>query len=170
MVDEGANQGLVVTLPDPPRCGSVEATIDDKGRLRIPAQYVQYIHSLGDTKVFVTCVNRETARVYPLSVWRRNEALFQTIRGDKESATMVAALEKLASYTGAESVIDSNGRVPLTQNLRDMMGMQPKTSAHMTFFKNAFDLETSAVVQRKLNSSLDVLVDGLAVLHANGIR
>ena len=83
---------------------------------------------------------------------------------------MVAALEKLASYTGAESVIDSNGRVPLTQNLRDMMGMQPKTSAHMTFFKNAFDLETSAVVQRKLNSSLDVLVDGLAVLHANGIR
>ncbi len=170
MVEEGAKGGQIGSIPDPPRCGSLEATIDDKGRLRIPAQYVKYINSLGDTKVFVACVNRETARVYPMSVWKLNEALLRGTPASTESAAALLAFEKLTSYTGGESDIDGNGRISLPQKLRDVMGMNPKSSAHMTFFKGAFDLETDAVVQRKMNANLDLLVDGLALLHASGIR
>lgn len=170
MVDEGANGGQIGSVPDPPRCGSLEATIDEKGRLRIPAQYVKYINSLGDTKVFVTCVNRETARVYPMSVWKLNEARLRSTPSTPEEAAAMQAFEKLTNYTGGESDIDGNGRVSLPQKLRDVMGMAPKSSAHMTFFKGAFDLETDVVVQRKMNASLDMLVDGLPALHASGIR
>jgi DNA-binding transcriptional regulator/RsmH inhibitor MraZ len=170
MVDEGANGGQMGSVQDPPRCGSLEATIDEKGRLRIPAQYVKYINSLGDTKVFVTCVNRETARVYPMSVWKLNEARLRGTPATAEEAAAMQAFEKLTNYTGGESDIDGNGRVSLPQKLRDVMGMAPKSSAHMTFFKGAFDLETDAVVQRKMNASLDMLVDGLPALHASGIR
>ncbi len=157
------------SAPEPPRCGSLEATIDDKGRLRIPAQYVKYISSLGDTKVFITCVNRDTARVYPMSVWKANEAQLRNKPASPQEAAALTAFEKLAQYTGGESEVDGNGRVSLPSKLRDMMGMAPKSSAHMTFFKGAFDLETDAVVQRKLNASLDLLVEGLPLLHASGI-
>jgi DNA-binding transcriptional regulator/RsmH inhibitor MraZ len=170
MADEGVSSAQVGSAPEPPRCGSLEATIDDKGRLRIPAQYVKYINSIGDTTVFVTCVNRETARVYPMSVWRGNEAQLGNKPATALEAAALTAFEKLAQYTGAESEIDGNGRVLLPLKLREMMGMAPKSSAHMTFFKGAFDLETDAVVQRKLNASLDLLVDGLPLLHASGIR
>lgn len=118
----------------------------------------------------MACVNRETARVYPMSVWKLNEALLRGTPASTESAAALLAFEKLTSYTGGESDIDGNGRVSLPQKLRDAMGMNPKTSAHMTFFKGAFDLETDAVVQRKMNANLDLLVDGLALLHASGIR
>jgi DNA-binding transcriptional regulator/RsmH inhibitor MraZ len=170
MEDEGAGSGQVVSPQEPPRCGSLEATIDDKGRLRIPTQYVKYINSLGDTKVFITCVNRETARVYPMSVWKVNEAQFRNATPSREDAALMQAFEKLAQYTGDYSDIDGNGRVSLPQKLREVMGMTPKSAAHMTFFKGAFDLETDAVVQRKLNASLDLLMDGLPALHASGIR
>ena len=170
MAVEGENSDQTGSALEPPRCGSLEATIDDKSRLRIPAQYVKYINSIGDTTVFVTCVNRETARVYPMSVWRRNEAMFRETPTTPQEVAVRTAFEKLAQYTGAESEIDGNGRVLLPQKLREMMGITPKSSAHMTFFKGAFDLETDAVVQRKLNASMDLLVDGLPLLHASGIR
>ena len=93
MEDEGASSGQVVSPQEPPRCGSLEATIDDKGRLRIPTQYVKYINSLGDTKVFITCVNRETARVYPMSVWKINEVQFRNATPAREDAALMQAFE-----------------------------------------------------------------------------
>ena len=104
-----------------------------------------------------------------MSVWKANEAQLRNKPATPQEAAALTAFEKLAQYTGGESDIDGNGRVSLPQKMRDMMGMAPKSSAHMTFFKGAFDLETDAVVQRKLNASLDLLVDGLPLLHSSGI-
>ena len=171
MADEGTVHGQAGSPPDPPRIGSLEATIDEKGRLRIPAQYVKYINSLGDTSVFVTCVGQDTARVFPLSVWKRNEALFEGTRGDKEFAAAAARLTTLASYTGIESEMDANGRVALSQKLRDAMGMQPKSSAHITFHNGAFNLETDAVMQRRLSAALAGPDENAqSVLDSHGVR
>ncbi|MBM3795628.1 MAG: hypothetical protein FJW31_16585 [Acidobacteria bacterium] len=167
-LDNNKSSGL--PAQDSPR-GSIAASIDDKGRLRIPAEYVEYIRSLGDDKVFVTGLDRETARVYPLSVWRKNEAQMNSYGdGDRETAAMMRALALVSQKTGVESAIDGNGRVSISPLLRDLMGFAPKSSVHMTFVQGAFDLETDVVAQRKLQANLDLLMDGMSLLRAKGIK
>lgn len=156
-------------LQEPPR-DTQEASIDEKGRLRIPAPYVRYIESLGDTSVFVTGVDRETARVYPMSVWRKNEAKMKDFQGDREAQAHMAQFAKLSQYLGRMSEIDNNGRVWLSQALRDLLGFQLKSIAHLSYFDDAFDLETDAVVKRKRQEYMDALVGGMPLLRSLGIK
>ena len=53
--------------------GFFTARVDEKGRLKLPAEITEYLAALGEQQVFVTTVNGTTARIYPISVWRRNE-------------------------------------------------------------------------------------------------
>lgn len=170
MADEGEVRSQQGFPPEPPRCGSLEATIDDKGRLRIPAQYIKYISSLGDTKVFIACKDKETARVYPLSVWQQNEAHLSTTPTTAEAAEARQLFEWMVRVTGGESEWDTNGRVSLPQKVRDLLGITPKSSVHMTFFDGAFDLQTDAVMQRSLANVLEQVAANRSVLRASGIR
>jgi MraZ protein len=60
---------------EPPR-GTYQARVDEKGRLKLPAVFQQYLTDLGETKVFVTSLDVRIARIYPISVWKENEILF----------------------------------------------------------------------------------------------
>jgi MraZ protein len=170
MADEVENSGQAGSAPEPPRCGSLEATIDDKGRLRIPTQLVRYINSLGDTRVFIACKDQETARVYPLSVWRENEAALSSTPKSAEEAAARQTFEWVIRATGGESELDLNGRVSLPQKVREVLGITPKSSVHMMFVDGAFDLMTDTVMQRILAARLGLTAQNQGLLRASGIR
>src|SRR5438445_469324 len=54
--------------------------LDDKGRLKLPAVFLEYFGELGEKKLFVTSINRRTAQIYPTSVWRKNKKLLEAGR------------------------------------------------------------------------------------------
>jgi MraZ protein len=95
--------------------GSTTATIDDKGRLKIPTEFRRAIEERYGSNLFVTSVSGEQALVYPLPVWEEIEArLAQLPATDRVKERY---LERV-SYFGAQAALDAQGRVLVPQLLR----------------------------------------------------
>ena len=92
-----------------------QARVDDKGRLKLPAEFLEYLKKLGVDKVFITTLDRQLARIYPISVWKANENLFADAGDLAETAEDVAYIAKVY---GGDSEIDAQGRVLMPAALR----------------------------------------------------
>jgi MraZ protein len=109
-----------ITVPEPPHSFS-PASVDDKGRLKLPAEFLEYLAALKVTKVFITTVNFTQVRIYPLSVWKQNEKLFQSAG---ENSAAMERLVRVAKHFGGDAEIDKSGRVLLPAPLRAEMGLE----------------------------------------------
>ena len=58
--------------PEPPD-GMYPARMDDRGRVKLPAAFKEYLDSLDDKKLFVTSLDRRIARIYPIQLWRETK-------------------------------------------------------------------------------------------------
>ena len=65
-----------VIMAEPPH-SIAQASVDEKGRLKLPAEFLEYLEALKVTKVFITTFDQRQARIYPIAVWKVNEALFE---------------------------------------------------------------------------------------------
>lgn len=101
--------------------GIFQARVDEKGRLKLPAAFKEYVGSFGETKVFVTSLDFRTARIYPISVWKSNERFFEEFMEDPEAAEDIAFI---ANDMGADCDMDEQGRVLIPQELRRRLAIE----------------------------------------------
>ena len=74
--------------------GVFAVSVDDKGRLKLPASLLTYLEGFKeDRKVFITTFDESEARIYPISVWRETEKKLQEPGDDFEA---LEALAKVA--------------------------------------------------------------------------
>ena len=99
--------------------GSYQATIDDKGRLKLPARLKSQVEEWFGTDVFVTSLAPYEIRVYPLSVWAELE---QRFLARPSMDPLVQRLLEHANY-GQEDAMDTQGRVLVPALLREAIGM-----------------------------------------------
>ncbi|MEM8960307.1 MAG: division/cell wall cluster transcriptional repressor MraZ [Acidobacteriota bacterium] len=99
--------------------GSATAKIDDKGRLKLPSQFLsklQELHGDGATAVFVTSTNGKSARIYPMPEWEKvEERLAQAPSSDRA----VQSFLNWVSYYGQELSLGGQGRLLMPQLLRE---------------------------------------------------
>ena len=107
-------------MVEPPR-GMYPGRLDEKGRVKLPATFQQYFGALREKTLFVTSLDRRTAQIYTLQGWRDAEKFFQTYREDPELARRVAFN---AADLGAETEMDSQGRVLFSPELRRELGIE----------------------------------------------
>src|SRR5271170_1810807 len=105
---------------EPPR-GMYDCRLDDKGRLKLPAQYQHFISSLTEKKLFVTSLDRRIVQIYPIMVWRENEKFFESFRDNPQVAEDVAFN---ANDLGADAEMDSQGRVLFNTALREQLDLE----------------------------------------------
>ena len=109
------------TPVEPPR-GFFPAHVDDKGRLKLPVNFQQYLGGIGDQKLFVTSLDGRIARIYPISVWEQNEKLLAELTAeDPEAADSIGFL---ANHYGSEGKLDPQGRVTLPSELRRELALE----------------------------------------------
>ena len=99
--------------------GSYQATIDDKGRLKLPSRLKTQLASWYGSQVFITSLAPHELRVYPLSVWEELERRFLA---RPSLDPLVQRLLEHANY-GQEDEVDAQGRVLVPALLRDTAGM-----------------------------------------------
>lgn len=99
--------------------GSYQATIDDKGRLKLPARMKGQVEEWFGANVFVTSIAPHEIRVYPLPVW---EELEQRFLARPSMDPLVQRLLEHANY-GQEDEMDAQGRVLVPALLREAIGM-----------------------------------------------
>lgn len=100
--------------------GHSPAKIDDKGRLKVPADFRKVIEEKYGKECFITSTDGERALVYPLAVWFDYQARLAKV--PSTSLAKQKLLERV-NYFGQLGSIDSQGRITVPQVLREVAGI-----------------------------------------------
>ena len=95
--------------------GNCPAKVDEKGRLKIPAVFLEGLKEYG-TQFYITSLNGEDARIYPLSVWSEIEDRLAALPSQHAGKRKFLLR---TSYFGAQVEVDGQGRLLLPGVLRD---------------------------------------------------
>jgi DNA-binding transcriptional regulator/RsmH inhibitor MraZ len=98
---------------------TARAKIDDKGRIKLAADYLHFFDALPERKVFVTSLDRAIAEIYPISSWREMEKFL----AEKEFMPEAVRAANNASLLGSECEVDGQGRVNINADLRRVLGL-----------------------------------------------
>ena len=96
--------------------GNHPTRVDEKGRLKIPAEFKRVIDEKYGQQYYITSLDGKVAQVYPFEEWERIE---QKLAGlSTFNPTKKKFLDR-TNYWGQQVNIDGQGRVLVPQLLRD---------------------------------------------------
>jgi len=96
--------------------GSYIAKIDDRGRIKIPAQYLSTLEQGFGKDVYLTSVNGDHVLFYPMLVWEEIERKIAKIpMRDPDLEEYISRI----SFWGNETEIDPKGRILIPSALRE---------------------------------------------------
>ena len=95
--------------------GNCPAKVDEKGRLKIPAVFLEELKEYG-TQFYITSITGESARIYPLRVWSEIEDKLADL--PSQHPTKRKFLLR-TSYYGLTVELDGQGRLLLPPVLRE---------------------------------------------------
>jgi len=153
------------TTAEPP-LGIFSAKCDDKGRLKLPAEFVAYLKALDVEKVFITTVDMKLARIYPKLAWESNQNLFENAGEDAEIAQDVAFI---ANLYGAYSEIDANGRVLVPTELRRKLELENQT-VWLDYYNGRINAFGKKVYDERMQRAMVNLGDKVKTLEKKGFR
>jgi MraZ protein len=96
--------------------GNHPTRVDEKGRLKLPADFKRLAEERYGTQFFITSKTGRSAEIYPLPEWEKIEAKLALI------PSMNTAKKKFldrVNYYGQMTEMDAQGRVLLPQILRE---------------------------------------------------
>jgi len=158
-------QSLSSVRAEAPR-GTLDARVDEKGRLKLPVSVTQYLEALGERRVFITTLNTSTALIYPMSVWRETEKMLGEPGEDADIREDVAFI---ANHYGEDSDIDGQGRVLMPTTLRRDLELE-KDDVHLLFYKGRIEVFGSKVYAERLSAARSNLSEKVSALAKKGLR
>lgn len=96
--------------------GNCPTRLDDKGRLKIPADFKKEIDDSYNGQFYITSLDGAVIRLYPLQEWERIEEKMAKLPTTDET------LEKfldVTSYYGQVVTMDAQGRLTISDRLRN---------------------------------------------------
>jgi MraZ protein len=100
--------------------GNAPARIDDKGRLKIPTAFRNHLETKYGREFFVTSLEGEFVRIYPMPVWIELEEKLSAVPSSHPSKGRFLAR---ANYYGQPGELDAQGRVLIPARLREAATM-----------------------------------------------
>jgi MraZ protein len=166
VAEQVAGNGVEGLVPVEPPHSIAQARVDDKGRLKLPAEFLEYLKKLGVDKVFITTVDRELARIYPISVWKANENLFANAGDLAEMAEDVAYIAKVF---GGDSEIDAQGRVLMPTALRRELEMESQ-QVFLDCYNGRINVASKSVHDERVNRAMANLSVKVKTLETKGLK
>ena len=100
--------------------GNLPATIDEKGRIKVPADFRRFIEDKYGPSLYVTSLSGNNVLIYPLSEWEEIEA--KLLAPPKMKPEKIKFLRS-TNYYGHLTQMDKQGRVLIQPHLRQAAGM-----------------------------------------------
>ncbi|MGI8784805.1 MAG: division/cell wall cluster transcriptional repressor MraZ [Acidobacteriota bacterium] len=101
--------------------GNLPATIDGKGRIKVPAAFRKFIEDKYGNELYVTSLTGQSVLVYPISEWEEIEARLNALPRMKPERLKFL---RNASYYGQVALMDKQGRVVIQPHLRTSADMR----------------------------------------------
>src|SRR6266516_2492858 len=103
--------------------GSAPASVDEKGRLKVPSVFRAEIEEAFGPELFVTSLHGKNVLLYPLAMWRALEEKLAALPAVHRAKNKF--LERV-NYYGQDAALDGQGRVLIPQILRDAAKLPPE--------------------------------------------
>ena len=100
--------------------GNAPATIDGKGRLKVPNAFRSQLESKYGRELFLTSLTGEYVRIYPMPVWLDIEQKLAEVPSTHPSK--LRFLDRV-NYFGQAGELDTQGRILIPVRLRDAATM-----------------------------------------------
>jgi MraZ protein len=100
--------------------GRQPATVDEKGRLKIPAVFLEELKEYGN-QFYITSTTGEKARIYPMKVWSEIEDKLEKVSSQNRAKRKFLMR---TSYYGQTAEMDGQGRVLVPAVLRESAQMK----------------------------------------------
>lgn len=100
--------------------GNHPARVDDKGRLKIPSGFLQFLQTSYGPDLFVTSITGENVQIYPMEIWADIERKLASMP-DSHPAK-VKFLDRV-HFFGQAVALDRQGRLVIPALLRDKARM-----------------------------------------------
>jgi MraZ protein len=153
-----------ISQVDPP-LGMYVAKLDDKGRLKLPADFQQYFSDLKEDKFFITSLDRRIGRIYTTSAWRSNEKFLAGSEGDPRKRRGVAFN---AADLGGQSGIDGQGRLLVPAELRKELDLEGQ-QVRLFVYKGHVEMLNEKVYQTGKMEGEQVTTDDVGDLENVGL-
>jgi len=104
--------------------GMFEHTIDEKGRVAIPARFRESLQATNDNRLVITNFIVSSVRcleVYPYAAWLQLE---ERLRAQPQFNQRMMRFQNYYSAKAHECTLDKQGRVLLPPNLREYAGLK----------------------------------------------
>lgn len=95
--------------------GSFVLKVDDRGRIKVPSQYLSILDEQYGKELYITSLNGDRAFLYPLKIW---EDIEQSIEKIKLRSPEIEEYISRTSFWGNESEVDGRGRILIPPDLR----------------------------------------------------
>ena len=96
--------------------GNHQARVDEKGRLKLPADFKRRLDEEYGPRFFITSLNGRRVQIYPMREWERIEASMAKLsQFDPDRARFF----DVTNYYGQEVEMDAQGRLLLPQIVRE---------------------------------------------------
>jgi len=153
------------TQAEPP-LGIFKARCEEKGRLKLPADFFEYFKKAGVQKVFITTVDLKQCRVYAKDVWLRNKSILE--KGG-EHAKLAQDVALIADLYGAESDVDAQGRILIPQELRKELEIEGQP-VWIQFFNEHIKVVGEKIHKERLQNALAGLQGKVEELEKDGFK
>jgi len=100
--------------------GNAPATIDDKGRLKVPSTFRAHIEESWGSDFYVTSLSGESVLIYPLPIWQEIEERLAKL--PSLNPTKKKFLDRTNFY-GQVTAADKSGRILIPTLLRESAQM-----------------------------------------------
>lgn len=100
--------------------GNHPATVDPKGRLKVPTAFKAFLDEHYGPDFYVTSLDGQSARIYPMAVWRGIEEKLAALPSMNKSRKKL--LDR-TGFWGQATKADSQGRILIPTTLRESAAM-----------------------------------------------
>jgi MraZ protein len=141
--------------------GRFDYSIDDKGRVSLPAKFREVLSTNYDERLIVTTFD-QCLWAYPLTEW---QAIEEKIAALPQFKSQVKALQRVFVSGAAECPLDKQGRIILPPNLREYGGLKKEVVfVGMTKRIEIWSKERWEAVFNESQSLIETATDDLADL------
>lgn len=154
-----------VKPPQPP-LGIYSSRCDDKGRVRLPKEFEEFLRTFADPQFFVTSLDGRIGRIYPIETWRQNEIVFEGYDEDPDAAEDIRFI---ADHWGGLSTIDGQGRILVPPELRRKIEIEDQ-KVFLRFYRGAVELYSEAESGRRMERATGALATNLHALRKRGLK
>lgn len=101
--------------------------VDEKGRLKLPAEFKRQIEEKYSGQFYITSRDGKMAEIYPMQVWEKFE---EKLAGIPSFDPHKKKLLRFLNYYGQTAEMDGQGRVLLPQILREKAKLMAEVVVH----------------------------------------